>query len=236
MNQARRDLGGAAVDVMFGVEFGQIGQAQLAAVAYAFQQRFEQRQGHATRGRGTDARGFAGRQHVDIDGQVERIASGDKGLQLGAKCRQAAFPDLKFSDLFTDEGVKAVNQIYSNKCMHAASDTMNYYFKDGYNALLKTNQANALAWAEAVYKGSAQPVKPVAPVQIYYGSLDNVNPPAMGAMFQKQMCGLGGNVGRMELPGKQTHFDEPRGSQQFFLPWIKDRVAGKPLANGCPSS
>lgn len=149
---------------------------------------------------------------------------------------QAAFPDLKLSDLFTDEGVKAVNQIYSNKCMHAASDTMNYYFKDGYNALLKTNQGNALAWAEAVYKGSAQPVKPVAPVQIYYGSLDNVNPPAMGALFQKQMCGLGGNVGRMELPGKQTHFDEPRGSQQFFLPWIKDRVAGKPLANGCPSS
>lgn len=149
---------------------------------------------------------------------------------------QAAYPDLKLSDLFTDEGVKAVNKIYSNKCMHVASDTMNYYYKDGYNDLLKTDQSNALAWAEAVYKGSPQLVKPVAPVQIYYGSLDNVNPPVMGAMFQKQMCNLGGNVGRMELPGKQTHFDEPTGSQQFFLPWIKDRLAGKPLSNGCPSS
>src|SRR3990167_4312788 len=94
MNQPRRDLGCATVDVMIGVEFGQIHQAQLAAVTHGFQQRFKQRQRHATRSRGADARGFAGRQHVDIDGQVDGVATGDKGLQLGTKRRQAAFANL----------------------------------------------------------------------------------------------------------------------------------------------
>ena len=65
-----------------------------AAVAHGFQQGFKQRQRHATRSRGAYAGGFASRQHVDIDAQVDGVAAGDKGRQFRAKCRQAAFPDL----------------------------------------------------------------------------------------------------------------------------------------------
>src|SRR3990167_1353321 len=103
MNQPRRDLGGAAVDVLFRVEFSQVHQAQLAAVAHGLQQRFEQRQRHASRCRGADAGGFAGRQHVAIDGQIDGVATGDKGRQFGADGRQTAFPDLA---VFTHQHVQ----------------------------------------------------------------------------------------------------------------------------------
>lgn len=149
---------------------------------------------------------------------------------------QAAFPELKLSDVFTDEGVKALDQIYSNKCMHVGSDTLNYYFKSNFRTLVKANPTNTLAWSEAMLKGSVAPVKPVAPVQIYFGTADTVIPPLMHQAYQDQMCKLGGNVGRMQLPGDQTHFSTPPVAKQFYLPWIKDRVNGVPLANACPAN
>lgn len=149
----------------------------------------------------------------------------------------SAFPNLKLTDIFTDDGVKVLTEIYSNKCMHPASDTMNYNIGSNYNSLLKPEFTNTMAWAQAVLKTSPAYEKLIAPVQIYYGAADTVNNPAMGQFFQEQMCKRGASVGRMELPGAKTgHFDEPPVSQQFFLPWIKDRFDGKPLANACPQS
>jgi hypothetical protein len=57
---------------------------------------------------------------------------------------QAAFPNLKLSDVFTDEGVKVANDIYSNKCMHAASDTFNFNY--GSNFTRETQIKSKLAW------------------------------------------------------------------------------------------
>jgi len=42
-------------------------------------------------------------------------------------------------------------------------------------------------------------------------------------------------VKHIELDGA-THFTSPVEAQQTFLPWVKDRFANKPLANGCPKS
>src|SRR3990167_4288538 len=119
MNQPRRDLGGAAVDVLLGVEFSQVHQAQLAAVAHGFQQRFEQRQRHTSRCRGADAGGFAGRQHVDIDGQIDRVATGDKGRQFGADGRQTAFPDLA---VFTHQHVQLGGALEQRAGVAGATD------------------------------------------------------------------------------------------------------------------
>jgi pimeloyl-ACP methyl ester carboxylesterase len=147
---------------------------------------------------------------------------------------QAAFSNLKLSDIFTDEGVKVANDIYSNKCMHAASDTFNFNYGSNYASLLKKTPTNTLAWAEAMLKGGVPVVKPVAPVQIYFGSKDTAVPPMMHKLYQDQVCKLGGNVGRMQLPGEQSHFTTPGVSKPFYVSWVKDRVAGKPLANACP--
>lgn len=149
---------------------------------------------------------------------------------------QAAFPNLKLSDIFTDEGVKVANEIYSNKCMHAASDTFNFNYGASYASLLKKTPANTVAWAQAMQKGGVPVVKPIAPVQIYFGSKDTAVPPMMHKLYQEQMCKLGGNVGRMQLPGEQSHFTTPGSSKPFYLAWVKDRVAGKPLANACPQN
>ena len=82
-------------------------------------------------------------------------------------------------------------------------------------------------------KGSVNPEKPIAPVVIYWGNKDTTNPPIMGKLYQEQMCKLGGNVNRVELPGDNTHFTTPGSSKQLYLPWIKDRLAGKPAINNC---
>ena len=116
---------------------------------------------------------------------------------------QAAFSNLKLSDIFTDEGVKVANEIYGNKCMHASSDTFNFNYGASYATLLKQTPANTLAWVQAVQKGGVPVAKPVAPVQIYFGTKDTAVPPMMHQMYQDQICKLGGNVGRMQLPGEQ---------------------------------
>ncbi|CAM3697376.1 alpha/beta fold hydrolase [Polynucleobacter brandtiae] len=148
---------------------------------------------------------------------------------------QAAFPSLSLSDFFTDEGVKVLNDVYSNKCVHAASDTLNFVFGEKYKSLMKLQPSNTLAWAQAMVKGSVLPAKPVAPVAIYWGTADTVVPPPMGQAYRQQMCGLGGNVARFQLPGQQTHFTTPPVAAPHYLPWIKDRIAGKVPENGCLS-
>lgn len=153
---------------------------------------------------------------------------------MGLWGTQAAFPDLKLSDVLTDEGVKVVDKLSRNKCMHVLADTFSYAYGDNYKTLLKPEPSNSLAWVKAFVDGSVKPVKPTAPVVIYWGTKDTAVPPIMHELYQKQMCGMGANVGRIQLPGEQTHFTTPGVSAPMYLDWVKDRIAGKQLANGCP--
>ena len=146
----------------------------------------------------------------------------------------AAFPDLRLTDIFTDDGAQILDRVFSDKCMHPAADTLNYAFGTGYKSFIRPAPVNALAWAQALVQGSVAPVKPMAPVVIYWGTRDTVLPPAMGKLYQAQMCALGGNVGRVQLAGEQTHFSTPVVAAPLYLEWVKDRFAGKPAANGCP--
>ncbi len=148
---------------------------------------------------------------------------------------QAAFAELSLNDLFTDDGTKAVDRVFSNKCMHAAADTLNYAYALQYKTLLNPQPKNTLAWTAALVRSSVVPVKPVAPVIVYWGTKDTVVPPVMGKLYQDQMCKLGGNVERVQLAGEQTHFSTPGAAAPLYLPWVKERVAGRPLANGCPA-
>jgi pimeloyl-ACP methyl ester carboxylesterase len=149
---------------------------------------------------------------------------------------QAAFPDLHLNDLFTDDGTNVLDRVFSNKCMHSAADTLNYAYASEYKALLNPKPKNTLAWTLALVRGSVAPVKPVAPVVIYWGTRDTVLPPVMGKMYQDQMCKLGGNVERVQLAGEQTHFSTPGAAAQLYLPWVRERFAGRPPANGCPAN
>lgn len=145
----------------------------------------------------------------------------------------AAFPDLKLDDVFTEAGAKVVDAVIGNKCMHAAADTFNAAYGNGYGSLLQPQPANAVGWAQALLQGSVPPVKPVAPVIIYWGSKDVTVPPVMGELYRAQMCKLGGNVARVELAGEQTHYTTPPVAEPLYVPWVKDRFAGKPVADGC---
>jgi pimeloyl-ACP methyl ester carboxylesterase len=146
---------------------------------------------------------------------------------------EPAFPELKLNDIFTDEGVKALNAIYTNKCMHTAASTLDYNFGASYKSLLKAERSNTLGWINGIVKASNPPVKPIAPVVIYWGTGDVTNPPIMGKLYQEQMCKLGASVDRVQLPGVQTHFTTPGAAGPFYLDWVKDRFAGKPATNNC---
>ena len=145
----------------------------------------------------------------------------------------AAFPQLKLDDIFTSEGAKIVNEILERKCMHVASDTFNFEYSTKYKSLLRLDIKNASAWMDANKKSSVIPVKPMAPVIIYWGNKDATVPPVMGQLYYEQMCKLGGNVTRVQLPGQQTHFSTPASAQSFYVQWVADRFAGKPVSNGC---
>ena len=155
---------------------------------------------------------------------------------IGLWGTQAAFPGLQLTDVLTEDGAKVVDKLAKNKCIHALADTFNYAYGDSYKSLLKSEPSNSLAWVKAFVNGSVKPVKPVAPVVIYWGTKDTAVPPVMHELYQKQMCAMGANVGRNQLPGEQTHFTTPGVSAPMYLEWVKDRIAGKPLANGCPAS
>lgn len=147
---------------------------------------------------------------------------------------QSAFPEkLQLTDIFTDEGAKIVDEVMLNKCIHVASDTLSYAVGDKFGSLLKEQPTNAKAWADAMVAGSVPNAKPVAPVIVYWGTKDTVVPPIMGELYREQMCKLGGNVARVQLPGQQDHFSTPASAQPLYLPWITDRFAGKPAEDGC---
>ena len=152
---------------------------------------------------------------------------------MGLWGTQAAFPNLKLTDVLTDEGAKVTEQLANNKCVHVMADSFSFAYGGNYTSLLKPSASNSLAWIKAFVDGSVSPVKPVAPVVIYWGTKDTAVPPIMHELYQKQMCAMGANVGRNQLPGEQTHFTTPGVSAPMYLEWVKDRIAGKPLANGC---
>lgn len=153
---------------------------------------------------------------------------------MGLWGAQAAYPELKLTDVLTEEGVKVVDQLASNKCVHVMADSFNYAYGDQYQSLLKPEPTNTLAWIKSFVDASVKPVKPVAPVIIYWGTKDTAVPPIMHELYQKQMCAMGANVGRIQLPGEQTHFTTPGVSAPMYLQWVKDRINGKPLETGCP--
>ncbi len=145
----------------------------------------------------------------------------------------AAFPEVALSDLFSSEGVNALEAIFSKKCMHAAADTMNFAFGGAYKSFLKENPARSEQWVKTLLDGSVPAVKPIAPVIIYWGTKDTVVPPVMGQLYREQMCGMGGNVARVQLPGEQTHFSTPGAAKSMYVQWLADRFAGAQAADGC---
>jgi pimeloyl-ACP methyl ester carboxylesterase len=152
---------------------------------------------------------------------------------MGLWGAQAAFPGLNLTDVLTDEGAKVVNQLSGNKCVHVMADSFSYAYGDQYKSLIKPQPNNSVAWLSAFVEGSVKPVKPVAPVVIYWGTKDTTVPPIMHQLYQKQMCAMGGSVARLQLPGKQTHFTTPGVSAPMYFEWVKDRISGKPLTNVC---
>ena len=171
-----------------------------------------------------------------IDGLVQAFSGDVMGfahLSMTFWALPNGFSNLQLEDVFTPEGAKAINQIYTGKCVHTAVDTITYNFGSTYKTLLNAKPKNSLAWANAIYESGVKKVKPVAPVTIYWGTKDTAVPPFMGKLYQEQMCKLGANVARTQLKGEQTHYTTPPVAEPLFVPWVEERFAGKPAPNGC---
>ncbi len=145
----------------------------------------------------------------------------------------AAFPELRLDDIFTPKGVAVVDESMQRKCMQVLADTLNYIYANNYKSLLRPDIKNSLAWLNAYKAASVPAIKPIAPVIIYWGNKDVTVPPIMGKLYTMQMCKLGGNITRVELPGDQTHFTTPASAEPLYVEWVKDRFEGIPAPNGC---
>ena len=148
----------------------------------------------------------------------------------------AAFPNVQMTDIFTADGARALDGLMRRKCMHVLSDTLNFAYGTSYRSLLTDQPTNLLNWARAFVAGSVAPVRPVAPVAIYWGTHDVTVPPAMGAAYQRQMCGIGGDVTRVQLPGAQSHLTTPASAEPLYLRWMADRLSGAAAPNGCAAA
>ncbi len=148
---------------------------------------------------------------------------------------QTAYPHkLQLTDWFTPEGAKVFDELSNNKCFHVLSDSLTYSYGDRYKSLVRPDPVNTQAWIDALISGGIPNNAPVAPVLMYRGTKDAV-PKPMVDIYENQMCKIGSNVKHVELDGA-THFTSPVEAQQTFLPWFKDRLAGKPLTNACPQN
>jgi pimeloyl-ACP methyl ester carboxylesterase len=143
------------------------------------------------------------------------------------------YRDLHLTDVFTPEGAQAIDRIMTGKCVHSAADTINYVYGASFMSLMNPQATNALAWSKAIIASSVPNVKPVAPIIIYWGTADVTVPPVMGELYRKQMCAMGANVARVQLPGSQTHYTTPPVAEPLYVPWVEDRFAGKPAQDGC---
>ena len=76
--------------------------------------------------------------------------------------------------------------------MRVVPDTLNFNYNSNFMTLVKPDPGNLLAWSKAFVKGSITQLKPLAPVQVYFGSADTTVPPAMHLAYQEQICKLGG--------------------------------------------
>jgi pimeloyl-ACP methyl ester carboxylesterase len=175
--------------------------------------------------------------HAMISGTVKSFSSSVNNFNHFAMtiwAAQAAYPGkLKLNDVLTDDGAQFIDMILSNKCVHSASDTLTYTYGDGFAELVRPDIGNAKALAETLIASAGPDEKPVAPVIIYWGTKDTVVPPVMHKIYREHMCKMGGNVTRVQLAGDKTHFATPAASQPLYLPWIADRLVGKPTPDGC---
>ena len=146
---------------------------------------------------------------------------------------QAAFPDLRLDDLFTRRARKlSTGYSRTNACTRARIRSTTPMRPNTEPAEAEAQQRLPLG-CSALVQGSVAPVRPQAPVVIYWGTKDTVMPPIMGKLYQQQMCKLGGAVERVQLAGEQTHFSTPGAAEPLYLDWIKDRLAGKPVTAAC---
>ena len=145
----------------------------------------------------------------------------------------AAQPGLSLTDVFTPQAASSINAIMRNKCVHELSASFSYSYGDTYKSMLKPVPSNALAWVAATKRMSPS-LNTMAPVVIYWGNNDTVVPPVMHKLYFEAACKQGSVLSRQELPGNNTHFTTPAASEPYYLSWVADRFAGKPVVNGCP--
>ena len=147
----------------------------------------------------------------------------------------AARPGLHLGDILMPDAVNKVNAIMRRKCIHELSASFSYSYGTSYKQMLKSTPANALAWVNAI-QALSPGLRPMAPVVIYWGNHDTVVPPVLHQLYFEAACRNGAVMSRNELPGNQTHFSTPAAAEPFYLQWVADRFAGKPVVNGCPAN
>ena len=131
---------------------------------------------------------------------------------------QAAFPDLGLNDLFTDDGAKVVDRVFSNKCMHSAADTLNYAYASQYKTLLNPKPKNTMAWISGAGSRQRRAGEAGGACRDLLGRQGHGGSTADGEAISGpdvrtgRQCRTGGN-----FPESETHCSTPGAATPLFL-------------------
>ena len=82
----------------------------------------------------------------------------------------AAFPDSTWSDVFTGEGAQIVDEVVANNASTPRPIRSRRSMATTSVRCCSPKAATRVGWAQALLKGSVPPLRPVAPVIIYWGN------------------------------------------------------------------
>lgn len=140
---------------------------------------------------------------------------------------------LSLGDLLTVEA-QAIIDLIDRHCVDTLSSELKALDAEQKLAkkFLKIDPRNDAAWNRALIENSAGAHAITVPVFIAQGTHDEIVEPAVTRQFVGKLCGEGGHVYYVELPGADHTMSAQKGASQA-VSWMASAFAGKPGTHGC---
>ena len=140
---------------------------------------------------------------------------------------------LSLKDLLTPDA-QAIVDLIDKHCVDDISSQLKAYGDEQKlgRKFLKADPSDVPPWQRAMTENSAGTHTLTIPVFIAQGSHDEIVEPAVTKAFVGKLCGAGGRVYYVELPGADHAMSAEKGAHQA-VSWMASAFAGSPAAHGC---
>ncbi len=163
---------------------------------------------------------------------VAKFNDGNAGSGLvfaAAAGYAAAYPELPLSSVLNARGQQVIDQI-RNSCVAEIALVAPFTRLDSLTT--RPGVIQDPLWQKRLTENTLGTVKPVTPVYLYHGTLDELIPFSVGQKLRSQWCTLGADVQWTPLP-LLGHVAAVSAWGSNALNWLGDRFAGKATHSNC---